>query len=270
MNAKTDPSLNPDELDRRWVDAVVPWVDRFCKVWYRQEVRGLERLPAGASLVVGNHTAGVSMWELLGFGARMYRKTGTQEAWHGLTHDMLVDTPGLGHVLRKLGSVRASHEGAAAVFSRGRKVLVCPGGNKEAFRPYSERNEVQFFGRKGWIRLALRHGVPITPVVFYGGHASFRVLHSGYGFAKVSGVKRWLRSDAFPVTLSFPWGLSVGPLPHIPLPVKVVTEVLEPVSLEPYLSADLTDEERLEAIYKDVTGHMQAALTRLASEQEDS
>ena len=47
----------------------------------------------------------------------------------------------------------------------GAALLVYPGGDHEVHRPSWERNEVNFDGRRGFVRLALEHDVPIVPVV---------------------------------------------------------------------------------------------------------
>ena len=48
-------------------------------------------------------------------------------------------------------------------------MLVYPGGDYEVHRPTWDGHRVDFDGRKGFIRLALEHDVPIVPVVSIGG-----------------------------------------------------------------------------------------------------
>ena len=43
-------------------------------------------------------------------------------------------------------------------------VVVFPGGDYEVFRPWTERNQIEFGGRKGFIVLALSAGVPVVPI----------------------------------------------------------------------------------------------------------
>ena len=104
---------NPDDpasLDPAFIEWVAPWLDRFCRAWFRLEVRGLEHLPEGPALLVGNHNSGVTFVEALGTGARVYVERGTGEYMHGLGHDAVVDAPLIGDLLVRAGAVRASHE----------------------------------------------------------------------------------------------------------------------------------------------------------------
>ncbi|HEX4936290.1 MAG TPA: 1-acyl-sn-glycerol-3-phosphate acyltransferase [Gemmatimonadaceae bacterium] len=256
---------DPDQVDPELVRGLAPWLDRACRAYFRLEVRGIERVPPGAALVVGNHNSGASFVEAIGVGARFLRER-PDESWNGLAHDKIVELPVLGKLLARIGAVRAGHDTAAAAFARGRKVVVFPGGNAEAFRPYRDRHRIAFEGRTGWLKLALRHRVPVVPMVNIGGHEGFVVLRDGRRLARAIGADRWMRSDTWPLIVGLPWGVTLGPVFHLPLPVKCVTEFLPPVHLgEPPEAAD--DPAVLRRLYDDVTGRMQAALDALAAER---
>ena len=251
-----------DRFDPALVERAAPWVDRACRVWFRLEVLGMEHVPDGPALIVGNHNSGTSFVEAMGVGARWIRQRGPDQAWRGLAHDAIVDLPVLGDLLCRVGAVRAGHESAAEAFAAGRKVVVFPGGNAEAFRPWSERGKVCLQGRTGWIKLALRHQVPVVPMVNVGGHDAFVVLTDGRRLARAIRADRWLRSDTWPIYLGLPWGVAVGPVFHLPLPVKCITRFLPPIDLgHPPEAAD--DPVVLRELYDLVTGRMQAALTEL-------
>ena len=62
-----------------------------------------------------------------------------------------------------------------------------------------------------------------------GAGESLLVLSDGKSLAKKLKLDKLLRIKALPVSLSFPWGLSVGAvgqLPYLPLPTKLRTTVL--------------------------------------------
>ena len=46
-------------------------------------------------------------------------------------------------------------------------------GDHEAFRPFRDRDRIDFAGRTGFIRLALRAQVPIVPAVSCGATSAF-------------------------------------------------------------------------------------------------
>ncbi len=259
-----DPD-SPDSFDAGMVQEVAPAVDWLCRLYFRQDVEGIDAVPRGKTLIVANHNMGITTVELLGMGGRWYAERGLDEPIYGLAHDAIIAMPFLGNFLVHAGAVRANHENAAKVFERGHKILVAPGGNLEAFRPYRDRNRVDLQGRKGFIRLALRHSVPITPVVLIGGHETFFVLHDGRFIAKLLGLKKLLRAETWPLMLALPWGVAFAPIFHLPLPAKCSVRFLEPISLEHYTPADADNPEALQEIYDVVTGRMQAAMDHMAS-----
>lgn len=261
-----DPD-DPASLDPELVEALAPVVDAACRAWFRLEVRGTERVPEGPALMVGNHNSGTSFVEAMGVGARWYVERGTDEPWFGLAHDAIVDLPVLGRFMSKVGAVRAGHRSAALAFTGGRKVVVFPGGNREAFRKWSKRHTVEFYGRTGFLRLAIRHQVPIVPMVFIGGQDGFVILSEGRRLARLLRADKTIRSDVWPIFLGLPWGVGVGPLFHLPLPVKCVTEFLDPIPTDHLQPDQADDPEVLQALYEQVTHAMQAALDRLAEER---
>jgi 1-acyl-sn-glycerol-3-phosphate acyltransferase len=251
-----------DQVDERWISALAAPMKAACEAWFGLEVRRLDLLPEGPALIVGNHDSGITFVEALGWGATcLLARPG--ERWHGLAHDGIVGLPGLGSALVRLGALRADPTLAAEALAVGRKVVVFPGGNLEAFRPYARRFEVDFGGRTGWVKLAIRSGVPIVPVVFSGGHAGFRVLADNRRLAQRLGLHRWLRVDTWPLVVGLPWGIWLGPMFHLPLPVKVVTTFLPPVPTAHLGAAAADDPAVVQAIYDQVTGAMEARLRQL-------
>src|SRR5690606_25844165 len=109
----------------------------------------------------------------------------------------------------------------------GYKVLAFPGGETDSMRSFADRNRVIFGTRRGYIRLALKEGVPIVPVVTAGGHETLIVLTSGEKIARFTGIDRVLGMKRWPITLCLPWGLTLGPpILHLPVPTRVYQQVL--------------------------------------------
>jgi 1-acyl-sn-glycerol-3-phosphate acyltransferase len=188
---------------------------------------------------------------------------------YGLAHELPMNIPGVGTFLSRLGAVRASHENAARIFNQGSKVMVYPGGDVEALRPYRDRNRIRFDGRRGYLRLALRHGVPIVPVVAAGAHAGFIVLSDGRKLARVLRLDRLFRLKALPVSFSLPWGITVGLLPpYYPLKTRILIEVLEPIHFDRCGEEAAQDEAYVRACDERVRTAMQRKLCALALEVE--
>jgi 1-acyl-sn-glycerol-3-phosphate acyltransferase len=141
---------------------------------------------------------------------------------------------------------------------------VYPGGDHETHRPSWESSTVDFGGRKGFIRLALRAGVPIVPVVAIGGQETALFLSRGERLARVLQLDRMFRLKVLPISLALPWGLNVGDmLTHIPLPAKITVDVLPPIDLREEFGARPDVEE----VYTNIVGRMQDRLSALAAER---
>jgi 1-acyl-sn-glycerol-3-phosphate acyltransferase len=188
---------------------------------------------------------------------------GVERRFHQLAHNLVVSRPGLGF-LRKFGTVAASPENAERALRSGAALLVYPGGDHEVHRPSWEGNTVNLAGRRGFVRLALEHDVPIVPVVAIGGQETALFLTRGEGLSKMLGLDRLLRLKVLPISIAIPWGLNIGDmLGHVPLPAKITIEVLPAIHLREQFGPDPDIDE----IYDHVTQTMQETLDALASER---
>jgi 1-acyl-sn-glycerol-3-phosphate acyltransferase len=145
-----------------------------------------------------------------------------------LTHQ-LAWTLGVGRLIEPLGARPAGRSSAEDAFAHGHNVLVFPGGDVDAAKSWGDRDRIVFGGRSGFARLAMDNNVPIVPVVTAGAGESLLVISSGERLARATRLDKLLRLKAAPVTVSVPWGLSIGAvgmLPYLPLPTKLHTRVL--------------------------------------------
>ncbi|HSQ58966.1 MAG TPA: hypothetical protein VLT84_00805, partial [Acidobacteriota bacterium] len=108
-------------------------------------------------------------------------------------------------------------------------LIVMPGGDIDTWRPWKDRYKVRFDGRTGYARTALRAGVPVVPIAHAGSHETLVVLTDGRRLARRLGLRDIARAEIFPIHLSFPFGLTIGPVPHIPVPVCLRYRVAPPV-----------------------------------------
>lgn len=250
-----DPDFIRENLPLNWL---------ISTLWFRGQVRNLASVPEqGPVLMVGNHSGGNLTPDTIVFTVAFCTYFGVERPFYQLAHNLVLASP-IGPLLRRYGTVSASHEHAREALEAGAAVLVYPGGDWEVHRPSWEGNKVDFNGRKGFIRLALDAGVPIVPVVSIGGQETALFLSHGGGLARLLGVDRSLRLKVIPISLALPWGLNVGDfLSHLPLPAKITTEVLAPIDLEEQFGPD----PDLDEVYDYVTGSMQDALDALAAER---
>jgi 1-acyl-sn-glycerol-3-phosphate acyltransferase len=178
-----------------------------------------------------------------------------------LTHQ-LAWTLGVGPIIEHLGARPASEESAAEAFADGHHVMVFPGGDLDAGKSFLHRNEIVFGGRSGFARLAIEQKVPIVPIVTAGAGESVLVLTDGKPLAKALRLDKLLRIKALPISISLPWGVSVGVAgmaPYLPLPSKLHTTVLP--AMKPRRGEDAT------AYAGRVQAAMQAAMTAMTADR---
>lgn len=206
-------------------------VERYLVPYHRARVLGLDRIPAGPALYVGNHNGGFYTGDTYLFGAAVYRAGGLADLPWAMTHDLGVVL--LGRWLGPLGAVPADMGTAAALLARGDKVLSYPGGDADGARRWLDRDRLVLDGRIGYARLAVATGVPVIPVAAAGAHATAIVLHDGAAIARFLRTRRWLRLSRWPLMVSVPWGLTFLPsVPYLPLPARITIEVGHPLHFD--------------------------------------
>ena len=255
-----------EKWDPEFTERVVGVLRPMLRRYFRSEVRGLENIPpAGGALLVSNHSGGQFAADVPVLAVEFYDKFGYDRPIHTLSHDMLFFGP-VADALLRTGFIRANRENAAEALRSGHLVVVFPGGDYDAMRPTVWQNVIDFDGRKGYVRTAIEAGVPIVPAVSIGGQENQLYLTRGTGLAKRLGpISRAVRAKIMPLSFGFPFGFSVAGilLPNLPLPTKIVTQVLEPIDI----TAEFGEDPDVDAVDAHVREVMQRALDRLGRER---
>jgi 1-acyl-sn-glycerol-3-phosphate acyltransferase len=236
--------------------------------YFRVEVDGWDLLPDEPTLLVGVHSGGSLTMDAWTFVHAWWRRFGRERILHGTAHDVLMAAPGLGDYFRLNAVLPASRRGVTAALGAGDDVIVWPGGEEDAMRSWRKRDTAVLAGRKGFVRQAIRSGVPIVPVATIGGHDTVFVLSEGRwladGLDRLIGLKKRLRGATLPIALGVPFGIAPEILPtHIPLPAKIRTELLEPIRVDTD-PARVDDRQYVDRIYREVETAIQAGMNRLA------
>jgi 1-acyl-sn-glycerol-3-phosphate acyltransferase len=222
-------------------------VERYIAPYHRAEVLGAERLPHGAALLAGNHNGGLLSVDTFLMGLHVLRTRGFADLPYGLAHDRVMQAPVLRNFLGALGAVPANHHNGEAILRAGQKLLVYPGGDRDSMRTLDERHQVCFGGRTGFARLAIRMGVPVVPVAAAGAQTTFLPLVNLPRLAAALNTRRWLRAEQWPLTVSLPWGATLGPSPpYFPLPTPIRLEILPPM-MPPAAGPDAARDDALVA-----------------------
>jgi len=259
------PADDPDARDPRYVRLLLDLARALGRSYFRLEVRGVENVPAeGPVLLVGNHNGAFLPLDGFFASAALLDRYGISRVPYALAHDFLFYDARLRRYALKLGALRASHRSAGRVFDRNGVVLVYPGSDYDVFRPWRDRYRIVLAGRKGFARLALAAQVPVVPVVSVGTHEQLIVLSRGDRLAKLLHTHRWFRADVLPLVLSFPWGLTSGFLPYLPLPAQTTVAFGKPMTWPTLEPSDAANPAMLDRVYAEVESAMQAMLDELA------
>ncbi len=187
-------------------------------------------LPSGPALIVVNHGFGTIFDINVLAAVTILSRAGLwpDEPALILAHDTAWKI-GIGPILERCGLRPANPHDAVAALRAGHKVFVMPGGDREAAKPWSQRNRVMFNGRTGFARVAAEAGAPVVPIVVTGAGDTLMNLSPGTQVARWSRLDRLFRIKTLPINVCLPWGFNVGlaQLGYLPWPAKVRTRVLD-------------------------------------------
>jgi len=222
---------DPSAFDPRAVERTLRRMGRLFGDgrYFRLDARGFENVPEPPVMLVSNHSGGTTIPDVWGFAVAWYRRFGVSRPLHFLAHEMILATDATGRYFARRGALRASWLAARAAIAMRRDVIVMPGGDRDAWRPHRDRYRVRFGGRMGYAKLALELGVPIVPVANAGPHDTLFVIADGHRLARAVGLHLVARADVWPLHVSLPWGLALGPWPHVPIPGRFRYRVGAPI-----------------------------------------
>jgi 1-acyl-sn-glycerol-3-phosphate acyltransferase len=244
----------PERLDRHGLDArfyerAQPLLDLLYATWWRTEARGVERIPdRGAAIIVANH-AGAVPWDALVLRHALHRDHPARRDLRPLLDDREADLPFFGPLAIRLGAVRSAPEPAERLLRDGALLGVFPEGSAVARKSWGERYRIQRFGRGGFVKLALRTGVPIIPCAIVGSE------EASPGIARPGWLAETLGIAALPGS-----SLRVGAAGLLPLPSRWSLRFGESVGLAGAGPAAADDPATVNALTEGVRATLQAML----------
>ena len=253
-----EPGRALDDWGRsqRIFDLVEPLLDFYYRYWFRVEQRGVENVPTeGGALLVSNHSGALPP------DAPMIMQTIKHEhprprPLYMLGEHWFKGYPGVGLLTNKIGLVPAHPANAQRLLrDEQRLALVFPEGQKGTRKLYWQRYKLRRFGRGGFVRTAMRAGVPIVPVAVIGAEEAMPI------FAHVPLLQRLTGLIYFPINHAFPHFGLAAPLMYLPAKFKI--RFLEPVDLSGYGPEDAEDVALVQSVAEDVRARIQAELDGL-------
>jgi 1-acyl-sn-glycerol-3-phosphate acyltransferase len=208
------------------------------RYYFRCKVTGLENLPEGRMLLIGNH-AGQMAFDGLMVSVACILDAEPPRLVRGMGEYWLGTLPYMSVLLDRIGSVVGTRQTCIDMLHHDECVMAFPEGVRGMNKVYADAYKLMEFGL-GFMRLALETDTPIVPVSIVGSE------EQNPGIADLKGVGRMLGMPSFPVTLTFPL---LGPFGMLPLPVRYHIEFGQPMRFEGHAEdEDDAIEEKVEQV----------------------
>lgn len=213
-------------FDQTFTERLIPLATLLYRYWWRVDVEGLQHVPAeGRGLLVSNHAGAGMPFDGVMIKTAMFLEHPSPRHVRLLVLDWLMGLPWLADLMKQTGQVLASTPNAYELLKRDELIAVFPEGVKGMAKPFSQRYNLQRFGRGGFVRIALKTQTPIIPVAVVGSEEIYPKI------ANMPFVHKLIGTPFVPMTPLFPW---FGLLGLIPLPSKWHIEFCDPIDVTQY------------------------------------
>ena len=253
-----DPGRALDDWGRsqRIFDLVQPALDFYYRYWFRVESEGVENVPSeGGALLVSNHSGALPPDAPMIMQAIRHEHP-TPRPVYMLAEHWFKGYPGVGPAHEQDGRrPRTPRECPAPAGRRATPRARVPRGAEGFRKLYWQRYKLRRFGRGGFVRTAMRAGVPIVPIAVVGAEDAMPI------FAHVPFMQRLTGLIYFPVNHAFPqFGLAAA---LMYLPAKFKIRFLEPIDLSEHGPEAAEDLALVQSIAEDVRARIQEQLDSL-------
>jgi 1-acyl-sn-glycerol-3-phosphate acyltransferase len=208
--------LHPDTL--RKLAPILNWVYRK---YFRVEAIGLEALPVGRTLFVGNHGGQIPLDAMMA-GMALFMEAEPPRIARAMVERWVPTVPFVSSLFTRIGAMIGDPANCRELLEHDQSVMVFPEGVRGSGKLFKDRYQLQRFGT-GFMRLAIESKAPIVPVAIIGTEETYPSVHNFKSFANLIGA------PYFPITPFFPL---LGPLGLIPLPAKVTVRFGAPILFE--------------------------------------
>ena len=152
------------------------------RYWFRVETDGIDRVPEGRVLLIGNHAGNTFAYDAAMLAMALLMEAEPPRLVRGMAEYYLPQLPFFGTLMHRAGSVVGTPENCIQLLEHDEAVMVFPEGAEGFVKPFSKRYQLQRFGL-GFMRLAIGTDTPIVPVGIVGSEEQ----SSGGGGCEVAG-----------------------------------------------------------------------------------
>jgi 1-acyl-sn-glycerol-3-phosphate acyltransferase len=258
-----DPDRQVDDWGRseRVYQLMDPLLNFYYRYWFRVEVDGIDNVPAsGGALFASNHSGALPPDGPMIMQAMRTEHPSARPVYM-LGEHWFKGYPGIGMLTNKIGLVAAHPANAHRLLhDEGQLVLVFPEGQKGTRKLYWQRYKLRRFGRGGFVKTAIRAGVPIVPIAVMGGEEAMPI------FAHVKLLQRLTGLIYFPINHAFPhFGLLAG---LMYLPAKFRIRFLEPLEFDQCGPEAADDVAFVQQMADEIRARIQSSLNDMLRQRE--
>ncbi|RYZ71604.1 MAG: acyltransferase family protein [Proteobacteria bacterium] len=222
-SAGYDPwGVNPETLKASLASSI--WLYRK---YFRVETKGLENVPQGRLLLVGNHGGQVPIDGML-IATSMLLEANPPRLARGMVERWAPALPFISTWFARCGQITGDYHNCKELLEQDECVMVFPEGVSGSGKTIFNRYELQRFGT-GFMRLALETNTPILPVASIGFEEALPSI------SKLAPLAKKLGAPYLPVI----------PTGFLPLPTKVTLRFGKPLRFEASPDASDSEIERL-------------------------
>lgn len=233
---------------------------------FKPIVFGADNIPDRPCLFVGNH----SLFALDGWVIGPLFVKELDRFPRGLGDKFLFANPRVAEFVLKRGAVMGHPDVCSAMMKAGEDLMVFPGGAHEAVKPASQKYELQWKERYGFVKLAAKHGYTIMPFGLVGPDEFYGHLMEGQDlpdsplgkvFKRLGLLTEDTRSDILPP-------IPVGALGSwLPKPQRCYLGFGDPIDLSSYKGRVPTKKQQ-QTIRNEVAEQIETQLAELLFARE--
>ena len=228
---------------------------RFWMRYHRYTVEGLEHLDGPQPMMIaGYHGRGVAI-DMCMLNIALYDRLHYMP--HSLMHRVSALSPYSRWMLDGLGFFIGDGPALKAAVKRGEHLIVTPGGANEACRSWHDSYRVDWGNHVGYLRLAVKYGLPVVPVGAAGADATYLGLNNGPEVGRRLGMPKdyaYLAWTGIGLLGLYPWSP--------PFPVRLHQMIGAPIHPRDEGVTSPTDRPGLLRIHRRMTAAVQDLIDR--------
>jgi 1-acyl-sn-glycerol-3-phosphate acyltransferase len=164
----------------------------FYRHYFRVEVHGIERVPPGRGLLIGNHSSQLA-YDGMMMATAMLLDAKPPRAVKAMIEKVFQKLPIVNVLMTRAGQVTGLPENCERLLEEDNLLMVFPEGARGSGKVWKDRYKLVDFGT-GFMRLALKMRAPITPFAFVGGEEACPA------FVDIKPLARLFGLPYFPIT----------------------------------------------------------------------